>query len=278
MSAELIIVAAISLFFGFLFIFPEFFQLKISLSLVSGIFIGYFFISMLPEIENLSQISNQLNYARYAWVALGFVINYLVYMFIIKKIKNKSIRKLKNLSKSKERNFNSEYDKMDQQKDEIQEQANREIARFHFYSLFLYHLLIGIIGIPLLLENLFSGITFFLIAYMISLSIHKLRSRLLIANLNIREIEVEESFREKIILSITPLIGVIISLILVIVSGFYLDFRIVTILFSIVAGFMLYHIVFELMPEPEKLNGGLFFAGFLGFLIFIFLMNFLSLV
>ncbi|KON32578.1 MAG: hypothetical protein AC479_07285 [miscellaneous Crenarchaeota group-6 archaeon AD8-1] len=276
MSAELIIVAAISLFFGFLFIFPEFFQLKISLSLVSGIFIGYFFISMLPEIENLSQISNQLNYARYAWVALGFVINYLVYMFIIKKIKNKSILKLKNLSKSKERNFNSEYDKI--QKDEIQEQANRKIASFHFYSLFLYHLLIGIIGIPLLLENLFSGIIFFLIAYMISLSIHNLRSRLLIADLNIREIEVEESFREKVILSITPLIGVIISLILVILSGFYLDFRIVSILFSIVAGFMLYHIVFELMPEPEKLSGGLFFAGFLGFLIFIFLVNFLSLV
>lgn len=276
MSAELIIVAAISLFFGFLFIFPEFFQLKISLSLVSGIFIGYFFISMLPEIENLSQISNQLNYARYAWVALGFVINYLVYMFIIKKIKNKSILKLKNLSKSKERNFNSEYDKI--QKDEIEEQANRKIASFHFYSLFLYHLLIGIIGIPLLLENLFSGIIFFLIAYMISLSIHNLRSRLLIADLNIREIEVEESFREKVILSITPLIGVIISLILVILSGFYLDFRIVSILFSIVAGFMLYHIVFELMPEPEKLSGGLFFAGFLGFLIFIFLVNFLSLV
>lgn len=278
MSTELIIVAAISLFFGFLFIFSEFIQLKMRLSLVAGIFIGYFFFSMLPEIDNLSQMSSELNYLRYVWVASGFVINYLVYMFIIKKVENKSIQKIKKLSALKEKNSKLEYAEMEEEKRKIQEQANNEIARFHFYAFFLYHLLIGIIGTHFLLDSIFSGIIFFMIAYMISLSIHTFRPRLIIADLNIREMEVEEPFRIKVILSITPLIGVIISLIIVIVSGYHLDFRIIAILFSIVAGFMLYHITFELMPEPEKLKGGLFLAGFLGFLIVIFLINFLALI
>lgn len=277
MSAELIIVASISLFLASLFLLSEFVNLKMSVSVVAGIFIGYFFFSMLPEIDELSNISHELSFLKYFWVALGFVVMYLVSMFIIKGVEKKSIRKLEELSVSNGKT-QSEKDEIRQLKREIQRQASEEIAQFDFYLVFLYHLLVGFIGVSFLLEDLFSGIIFFVIAWLISLSIHTFRPKLLIADFNIREIKVEEPLRHKVILGFSPLIGVMFSLISIALFGYYLDLGITTVLFSIVTGLMFYYITLELMPEPDKLKGILFLAGLIGFSIFIILVHFLALL
>ena len=314
MSAELIVVAGLSLVFGALFLLSEFVKLKMSLSLVAGIFIGYFFFSMLPEIEELISFPPELNSFKYFFLAVGFVVIYLTELIVIQKLERKSVQRLERLSTSEEDIHELEEDlehvlvgdinhesldehslrpiakkltnlfqtesryktEIKRQKREIQEDVSEELSQLRFYYIFIYHLLVGIIGVGLLSEELVSGLIFFAIAWLISLVISTHRPRLILADLNIREIEVEEPLRNKIILGFSALIGVAVSFVLMIVTSHSINLRITGIAFSIVAGFMLYHIIKEVIPEIEKGNIARFLVGVISFSAFILLIEVLA--
>lgn len=165
-----------------------------------------------------------------------------------------------------------------QQRREIQEHVSKELSQLRFSYIFVYHLLVGVIGVGLLSEDLVSGLIFFVIAWLISLSISTHRPRLILSDFNIRELELEEPRRNKMILGFSALIGVAVGLVLMMVTGHGFGLRITGILFSIVAGFLLYRTAKEVLPETEKGNLVQFLVGVLGFSAFILLIEVLAII
>ncbi len=316
MATELIVVAGLSLVFGALFLLSAFIKLKMRLSLVAGIFIAYFFFSMLPEISELVSFPPELNSFNYIFLAFGFVTIYLLELVIIKRLEEKAVQRLERLSNSEkevhmleddlehvfvgeinhesldERSLRSIAKKLTnlfrtdsryktelkQQRREIQEHVSKELSQLRFSYIFVYHLLVGVIGVGLLSEDLVSGLIFFVIAWLISLSISTHRPRLILSDFNIRELELEEPRRNKMILGFSALIGVAVGLVLMMVTGHGFGLRITGILFSIVAGFLLYRTAKEVLPETEKGNLVQFLVGVLGFSAFILLIEVLAII
>ena len=316
MSTELIVSVAISLVFGTLFLFSAFIKLKVSLSLVTGLFLGYFFFSMLPEIEELVSFPPELSSFKYVFLATGFVVIYVIEMIILQRLERKSVQRLERLSTSEEEIHKLEEDlehvlvgeinhesldepslrrmakkltnlfqtesryktEITRQKREIQEHVSKELSQLRFYYIFIYHLLVGIIGVGLLSEELVSGLIFFAIAWLISLVISTHRARLILSDLNIRELELEEPLKIKVILGFSALIGVAVGLVLMIVTSHSVDLRITGIAFSIVAGFLLYRIAKEVIPETEKGDIVHFLVGLISFSAFILLIEVLAII
>jgi len=165
-----------------------------------------------------------------------------------------------------------------QQRREIQEHVSEELSQLRYSYIFVYHLLVGVIGVGLLSEELVSGLIFLVIAWLISLSISTYRPRLIFSDFNIRELELEEPRRNKLILGFSVLMGVVVGLVLMMVTGHGVNLGITGILFSIVAGFLLYRIAKEVLPETEKGNLVHFLVGVFGFSAFILLIEVLAII
>ncbi len=94
-------IAVISLVFGVLFFFVDFYERKhpkLNISLIAGISISYFFLVLLPEIaENIPVFPFELTIFEYLFVLIGFVFVHTSEKLILQKVESKSQRRMRKL-------------------------------------------------------------------------------------------------------------------------------------------------------------------------------------
>ena len=305
----------ITFIFGILFFYVDYFQekhLKLNVSFIAGISIAYFFILLLPEIqENTPEFPLGLELFEFLFVLIGFVFIHSTEKFILQKVEagsQKRMRKLLNKEKtlyaveknvenllSKQINAES-FDKeaikeinrtmcelneqtkemeeeIQQYKVKIQNHINRDLEELHFFTDFSYHFIIGIILFNLLIIDLVSGILFGFFAWFRGIISNRLEAHQLFTDLDIK-IEFHENKPRKILLSSAALIGILIAIILQISAPINLE--IIFLMYSFISGVILYSIVREVIPEKEKGNPLYFLMGVIFFTILILIIRFIE--
>ncbi|MCK4383184.1 MAG: hypothetical protein KAW66_07825 [Candidatus Lokiarchaeota archaeon] len=192
MSISFAFIAIVSLVFGALFFVVDFYERKhpkLSISLIAGISISYFFLELLPKIaENMPVFPFELVIFEYLFVLIGFVFVHISEKLILQKVESKSQRRMRKLiGKEKilqivEENIENilskelEKDDLDdialkdiaqtiadlhkggeafketikRYKAKIQKHINEDLSNLRFFTNFSYHLLVGIIVVGLL--------------------------------------------------------------------------------------------------------------------------------
>ena len=116
--------------------------------------------------------------------------------------------------------------------------VKRDLKEAHSIAFFIYHLFIGIIIYDFYIQGIFSLTLFFIPIILISVT----------TGISLHEIhyELKENQIIRIVLSISPLIGVFLATVFTIAQNFNF------ILIGIVGGIMLYMVIREFMPSEKK--------------------------
>ena len=284
---------------------------RLNISLIAGISISYFFLILLPEIaENTPVFLFELEIFKYLFVLIGFVFVHTSEKLILQKVESKSQRRMRKLLEKEkilhdfEENIENiltrelekeEYDEaalkdialtiadlhkkggefkedISNYKAKIQTHINDDLHSLRFFTHFTYHFLVGIIVVGLLTIDLIAGILFFVYAWFRAIITYRSEGHIIFTDLEIYETpEAKVKITKKYILALASLIGVIIGLILDLIGFEYTE--VFYILYSFVAGVILYTIVREVIPEKEKGKISYFLIGFAGFTIVIFLIS-----
>ncbi|MHA1471635.1 MAG: hypothetical protein ACTSQW_00895, partial [Promethearchaeota archaeon] len=278
---------------------------RLNISLIAGISISYFFLVLLPEIaENIPVFPFELALFEYLFVLIGFVFVHTSEKLILQKVEYKSQRRMRKLIEKEkilqdvEENIENiltrelekeEYDEIalrdialtiadlhkqgggfkdeiNRYKAKIQTHINEDLNNLRFFSNFTYHLLVGIIVVGLLAIELVGGILFFIYAWFRAIISYRSEGHIIFTDLDIFETHEEKVNKtRKYILALASLIGVIIGLTLDWIGFEYTE--LFYILYSFIAGVILYTIVREVIPEKEKGNISYFIIGFVGFTV-----------
>jgi len=309
-----ILLILMALLFGGAFFLVEIYHEKIHFlddSVIAGISISYFFLIVLPEIsENLPEFPLHLTAFEYFFVLLGFAFNHLSEKFILQRVESTTQHKVRDLvqmeknlemvEKSLELMIAEEIQLDHHDADALREltgtllslqtqekQMLTEIAgkkhTIHDHILdhlnqvrrmtsFIYHFIIGIIIVGLLQVKIVAVLLFFLFALFNTLISNRYKKRVIFSDLDIT-VEFEDEGLKKMILSMATLFGVIAGLLLELL--FPLNLEILYLLFSFIAGVILYSIVRYVIPEKEKGRPWLFLVSMLGFSIFVLVLKIL---
>ena len=147
---------------------------------------------------------------------------------------------------------------------------------------FVYHFLVGIILLYFMIYHLISGLLFFMVAFLMAIITgspirydHQIFSDLEIIPEVYEDLNLaHKSLKRKLILGVSTMLGIIIGLIFELIHEINLEA--VYIIFSILAGILLYIIIHETLPEKEKGKPLNFFLGFLFFMLFIYSLRWLE--
>jgi len=114
----------------------------------------------------------------------------------------------------------------------------RDLKEAHSIAFFIYHLFVGIIIYDFYIQGIFSLTLFFIPMLLISIT----------TGISLHEIhyELKENRIIRVILSISPLIGVLLATMFTIAQNFNF------ILIGVVGGIMLYMVIREFMPSEKK--------------------------
>ncbi|TXT53495.1 MAG: conserved membrane protein of unknown function [Promethearchaeota archaeon] len=313
MEIDPIIALIIALTFGGLFFISDYFERKLPLlhiSFIAGISLGYFFLIVLPEIqERLPEFPLQLQILEYLFVLIGFSFIHVSEKVILQRVESKSQERLRDLLykeknlEAVERNMENliseeinheEFDKIalkdmarivkslhdqsmylqdqiEKTKKKIHDHINKDFEELRFFTNYSYHLLIGLILFNLLIIDFISGILFFVFAFFRAIVSNRLHSKYkMFTDLDI-EVDYEHPKKLKFILGTSSLTGVIIGATF---YGFFpINLEVVYILYSFISGVILYTIVREIIPEKEKGNPLYFLFGLTIFTISILVIN-----
>ena len=162
----------------------------------------------------------------------------------------------------------------------IQVHISEDLRRLRFFTNFAYHLLVGFIIVGLLNDNLIPnpiipGILFFFFAWFRTIIYQRSEAPIIFSDLNICEIkETSPNSIKRALISFAVPIGVLIGLLL---EVFYpIDLETLYVLYSFISGVIMYSIFREILPEKEKGNPLYFLIGFVGYTIFIIILNIFS--
>jgi hypothetical protein len=289
----------------------------IPVSIVGGISVTYFFLVLLPEIaKNLPEPPLDLTLFEYLFVLIGFTFIHVSEKLILQRVDSKTqdeVRKLihkerdlelvedkietyLNMELSQEKvdenalrelstvitdlhqkkiSFESE---IESKKNIIHDHMNEEFEKFKFATNFLYHFLIGLILLNLIVVNWVYAILFYFFAFfraIISTDMSPQKYQMF-TDLDI-ELDYKEPKLNKIILASSALLGMFFDLVFDFI--YPINLEILYILFSFIAGVILYTIVREILPQKEKGNPLFFLLSVIGFTILVVIINyFVSLV
>lgn len=98
-----------------------------------------------------------------------------------------------------------------------------------------------------------------------------METRSIFTDLDIK-LESEEEQLKRALIAMSPLIGVIITIVFEFISPLELEF--VYLLFSFISGVILYTIVREVVPEKEKGNITHFLIGVIGFSLLVLILGY----
>jgi len=135
---------------------------------------------------------------------------------------------------------------------------------------FGYHFLIGIIIVGLLQVEIVAVVLFSLFALFNTLISNRYKKRVIFSDLEIT-VEFGDAGFKKIALALATLFGVIFGLIFDFL--FPLNLEILYLMFSFIAGVILYSIVRYVIPEKEKGRPWLFLVSLIGFSLFVLVLK-----
>ncbi len=311
----LIIIVIIALICGLMFFIADFYDHKhprFHASLIAGISLAYFFLVVLPEIEEgMPEYPLHLKMFEYLFVLIGFVFVHVSEKLIIQKVEAGSqarMRKLiqkekmlvevkKNIEKVlndeiKQENLdkaalkslvqtisdlNEQGDQMEVEiqmyKAKIQAHINKDFDELRFFTDFIYHFLVGLLIFFLLIIDILTGLLFCIFALFRAWISNRSESHIVFTDLDI-SVEFHETKLIKYILSSAALFGVIAGLIFELT--FPINLELIFILFAFISGIILYTIVIEGLPEKEKGKPIYFLIGIIGFTVVIVIIKFLQ--
>jgi len=301
------------LIFGSVFFLVELYHEKIHLndSIIAGISLSYFFLIVLPEIsENLPEFPLHLTAFEYFFVLLGFAFNHLSEKFILQRVESSTQHKARDLVhmesnlelaeksieimiadelhlehhdedalreltgtlislQNQEKQFLAE---IEQKKATIHDHILDHLNQLRRITSFIYHFLIGIIIVGLIQVEIIAVLLFFFFALFNTLISSRYKRRVVYSDLDIT-VEFEDVGLKKILLSLATLFGIIAGLVLNLI--FSLNLEILYLMFSFIAGVILYTIVRYVIPEKEKGRPWFFLFSLIGFSIFVLLLKIL---
>ncbi|MBD3352239.1 MAG: hypothetical protein GF364_12195 [Candidatus Lokiarchaeota archaeon] len=285
-------------------------KINIDKSVIAGISLVYFFLVVLPEIaEGLPEYPLHISNFKFMFVLFGFTFHHIVEKLILQKVEAKSqqhARELKeNESKLKivERNLESHIDseileensdifalrelaqtvialrakeldiknKINEEEERIKFHIVKDLEELRFYVKFFYHFFIGLLVFCVILTDIVSGILLFIFAFFMAIIMNRTDTETIYDDLRI-EIHYEgEPKVKRIIIAISSLLGIILGIIF---EFFYpLSVEFIYLLYSFIAGVIMYIIIREILPEREKGNPKSFIISFVLFMIFVLILN-----
>ncbi|MBD3255603.1 MAG: hypothetical protein GF383_10960 [Candidatus Lokiarchaeota archaeon] len=313
------LIILLGVFFSGLFFLSDYFDhrlIKLHASLIAGISVAYFFLVVLPEVdEGLPEYPLHLKVFEYLFILIGFSFIHISEKLILQKVEGKSqkrMRKLVQMEKTLEAVEDNieklisdelrhdRFDKLalkemasvavslheqesemktqiDNYKTKIQDHINRDLHELRYFTNIAYHFLVGIILIGLLFIELIPAILFFFFAWFRASITSRSERHIIFTDLEIYEYEgTEESLPKKIISASSTISGVLLGLLFELILPINIELELLYILFSFISGVILYTIVREIIPEKEKGNPFYFLLGVIGFTIFIFILRFIQ--
>ena len=310
---NLIVAIIIALIFGVMFFISDYYEerpFKIHKSLIAGISVSYFFVLLLPEIqENLPEYPLHLQTFEFLFILIGFAFVHITEKLILQKVEEGTQRRLRkliekektlvtvenNMEKILSKELNHETldeaalreivralnelkenhvkmrEEIEQYKIKIQKHVNWDLEELHFFSDYFYHFLIGIILFNVLIIDLVSGILFSIFAWFRAIISTRLEAHQLFSDLDIT-VEFHETHVRKYILASAALSGIGLGLLLEFVMP--LNLELLFLMYSFISGVILYTIVREVIPEREKGKPLYFLIGVFGFTILILIIKY----
>jgi len=268
---------------------------------------------MLPEISSgIPDLPSEYENLEFIFVVIGFTVVLFVEKLILQKVEGNSQKRMRKLIEKEqiledvEKNIEhmltqeitredldedalkeiaqkliilneqeEEFkEKISRYKKKIQYHVSKDLTRFRSYTYFIYHIFVGFILVDLLRIEFIAGIFFFIFAWFISFVLERREPRSMFSDIEIYQLELDESIKTKLFLGSGSLIG---SIIAIMISTFVaVPISVVFILFSIIAGVMLLYMIREIIPEKEKGNIYYFIIGLVGFTIFVIIVELLT--
>ncbi len=315
MPTESILVIVLATILGILFFLADMFnqKVKISPSLIAGMSVAYFVLVVLPEIAGEMPIEILgLPALEYVFILVGIAYAHIVEKYIVQHVESRSRLKAEELISKKQtldevedqisvtiadaiqkneldQNFIAEIAKVLKGLIESEENVTRELAavkkvlhdhvnerleQFHDVTEFVYHGIIGFILVGLLFVNVLEALLFYSIAILMATISHTQSRQRIFSNLDI-EMDLIEPRRKRAKLALAAPLGIAVSLAVQMTLEGGAEF--IYILFSFIAGALLYIIMREVIPEKEKGRLTMFIAGLVGFSFLVVGLNALGL-
>ncbi len=315
MSADLLGPILVASILGVVFFFADMYNQRVSVhpSFIAGISVSYFFLVVLPEIAaEMPALPFNLPALEYMFILVGVSYAHLIEKFILQHVEVRNREKAEFLIKKKEsldevedqlsmfladgiKRHQLDNKTIDELTDTIQrmittesevkseiakmkkivhDHVNHSLENYHDLTEFIYHVIVGIILAGLLLVNIIEALLFFTIAVLMATLSHAKSRQRIFSNLDI-EMDYQETKRKKAILALAAPAGIVSSFMLELV--FVVNIELVYLLFSFIAGALLYNIIREVIPEKEKGNIKIFIGGLAGFSLLVIMLNVLGL-
>ncbi len=315
MIVDLVFLLSMGAILSTVFFFADMYNQHVNIhpSFIAGISVSYFFLVVLPEIAaEMPTMPFSLPALEYMPILVGISYAHLIEKFILQHVEIRSREKAELLLKKKEVLDDVEdqfsmflvdglkrHDLDDKTIDEtadtikrmiateaevkaellemkkvVHDHVNHSLENYHDITEFIYHFIVGIILAGLLLVNIIEALLFFTIAVMMATLSHAKSRQRIFSNLDI-EMDYTETRRKKALLALAAPAGLVTSFILELV--FVVNMEFVYLLFSFIAGALLYNIIREVIPEKEKGKIKLFAIGLFGFSVLVIVLNVLGL-
>jgi hypothetical protein len=293
--------------FFFIFIYLRFYQkIHISSSLIAGFSLTYMFLDIIPNIIiEYPELPSVFASPPFFFILIGFSVQHITEKLILQRVDKYTqiqarelIEKEKNLENT-EHNYEIALAKegvkkeLDQeviqtfanyifliqdQEEELTEHIielehkisvdiSKDLINLRFISDFFYEFLIGIALVEIMSGDITSGIIFFIFAFLNAIIANKKHHEKIFTDLDI-EAEFSESKFQKILTSLSILLGIIVGIIFNLV--FEVELEMTFMILSFISGLILHEIMHH-MPEKEKGNGLYFILGMLIFLSIYFI-------
>jgi hypothetical protein len=315
MQMDISLVLSLAVLLGILFFFADMYNQKVHVnpSLIAGMMVSYFVLVVLPEIAGeMPTTIFGLPALEYVFILVGISYAHFLEKYILQHVEARNREKAEKLIKRKEtidtvedhlsvaiadgmqskqvdgtklENMAGALKKLIQTEGDVNaelksvkkvlhDHVNERLEEFHDMTEFIYHCIVGVILVGLLFVNVIEALLFYTNAILMAVISHTQSRQRIFMNLDI-EMDYVETRRKKAVLALAAPIGIVI--------GAILEFTVVVItefiymLFSFIAGALLYIIMREVIPEREKGKSGLFAAGLFGFSAIVIALNALGL-
>ncbi|MBN2153414.1 MAG: hypothetical protein JW839_18310 [Candidatus Lokiarchaeota archaeon] len=315
MDANIPLVLALAAALGVAFFFADMYNQKVNInpSFIAGVSVSYFFLVTLPEIAGeMPVVILGLPALEYVFILVGVSYAHILEKFILQHVEHRSREKAELLT-SKKATLDEVEDQMsvaianglkDPQLDHrmvvdmatslkklvdlendicrelasvkkvLHDHVNERLEQFHDVTEFIYHCIVGFILAGLLLVNVLEALLFYTIAILMATISHTSSRQRIFSNLDI-EMDYVETRRKRAELALAAPVGIVVSLVLQLTLN--MDTEFIYILFSFIAGALLYVIMREVIPEKEKGRLARFVAGLVGFSALVIVLNALGL-
>nr|MDO8088238.1 hypothetical protein [Candidatus Sigynarchaeum springense] len=288
-------------------------KVHVNPSFIAGTSVSYFVLVVLPEIAGeMPTAIFGLPSLEYVFILVGISYAHFLEKYILQHVEARSREKAESLIKKKEM-IDTEEDhvsmamaesiqkkKLDRTKLEnmacalkkliktegdvnaelkslkkvLHDHVNERLEDFHDMTEFIYHCIIGVILVGLLFVNVVEAFLFYTNAILMAIISHTQSRQRIFMNLDI-EMDYVDTRKKKAELALAAPIGIVAGVILKLTVVDITEF--IYMLFSFIAGALLYIIMREVILEKEKGKSTLFAAGLLGFSAIVIALNALGL-